>query len=175
MSRIERHALKLSFEAVYERNYDLVFHYACSLLQNREDAEDVTEDTFLAAYANYDRYDPARASLSTWLMRIAHNQAVNLLHSAAYRRRAELPEEWEAPDPESESFAGRLEAADTVLRLFAQLEPEERELLNLRYKAELKDKEIADVLQLPEKTVNKRLQRLLQKCRLILHNMEIDG
>ena len=78
------------------------------------------------------------------------------------------------PDPESECFAGRLEAADTVLRLFAQLDPEERELLNLRYKAELKDKEIAAILQLPEKTVNKRLQRLLQKCRLILHNMEID-
>ena len=59
-----------------------------------------------------------------------------------------------------------------IMHLYGQLKPRERELLNLRYVTELKDKEIASLLHLPEKTVNKRLQRLLSKCRLILHNME---
>ena len=167
--------IRPSFEAVYEQYYDRIYHYAYTLLRKREDAEDVTEETFLAAYRHYHLYDPAKASLGTWLARIAHNQAVNLLHTPFYARREDLPEDYEVPDPDSGQFQGQLEAADLIMHLYGQLKPRERELLNLRYVTDLKDKEIASLLHLPEKTVNKRLQRLLSKCRLILHNMEQEN
>lgn len=157
---------KPAFEAVYEEWYDRVYKYAYTLLLNREDAEDVTADTFLAAYKKYGSYDPARASIGTWLTRIAHNCAVNLWCSAEKQMRTELTDAWETADPSD--FTEEITAADTVLRLFARLKQQERELLNLRYTMELRDREIAAMLGLPEKTVNKRFQRLLQKCRLIL-------
>ena len=66
------------------------------------------------------------------------------------------------------SNAGSLDASDLVLRLYAKLKIEERELLNMRYVMELKDREIASLLGLSEKAVNKRYQRLLAKCRELL-------
>ena len=154
------------FEEIYEKYYDRVYKYAFTLLLNKENAEDVTSETFLAAYANFGSYDETRASVATWLTRIAHNRAVNLMRSAEYSRRTELPENYEYPDPSD--HIGQIEASDTVLRLYARLRPDERELLNMRCVMELKDREIAQLTGVPEKTVNKRYQRLLAKCRSLL-------
>ena len=157
---------KLQFETVFEDYYERIYKYTYTLLLNKEDAEDVTGNTFLFAYANYDRYDAERASIGTWLTRIAHNCAVNLLQSAARRKRADMPEDWEMAG--GGDFTEQVETSDVLLRLYEKLSLEEREFLNLRYTMELKDKEIAELLHLKEKTVNKRYQRLLARCRKIL-------
>ena len=88
---------KPAFETVYETYYDKIYRCAYTILLSRENAEDVVAETFLAAYAAYRDYDPARASLATWLSRIAHNKAVNLVRSAACRRETELPKGYDAP------------------------------------------------------------------------------
>jgi len=168
MACAETRSEREDFAAVYDMYYGRIFKYAYSLLLNREDAEDVTADTFLAAYANYDRYDPGRASVATWLTRIAHNRAVNFLRSPAHARRGSLPEWRELPD--AADHTGRIEASDTVLRLYARLRPDERELLNMRCVMELKFSEIAALLCITEKTANKRWQRLLAKCRTLLED-----
>lgn len=155
-----------AFETIFEEYYDRIYKCAYTILLNKEDAEDVTENTFLLAYANYDRYDPDRASIGTWLTRIAHNCAVNVRRCAAHRKRADMPEDWEMAG--GENFTGQVEASDLLFRLYAKLSPAEREFLDLRYTMDLKDKEIAELFNLSEKTVNKRYQRLLVRCREIL-------
>ena len=155
-----------TFESVFDAYYDRIYRYAYMLLLNKEDAEDVTSETFISAYANYSRYDAEKASVATWLTRIAHNRAVNLMRSPAYAKRAEI--RGEQKKTYVSDFTGQVENADTVLRLYALLAPEERELLNLRCVMELKDREIAALLNLKEKTVNKRFHRLLAKCRKLL-------
>ena len=157
---------KPDFETVYERFYDRLYKYAYTILLNRENAEDVVEETFLAAYAAYPGYDPARASLATWLTRIAHNKAVNLVRSAAYRRETALPEN------STDSAGPQDEARYTVLWLYTLLTREEREFLDLRYVMELSDREIAGLYGIEPKTVNKRYQRLLKRCREILDRDE---
>ena len=54
--------LNPDFETIYDAYYDRVYRYAYTILLNREDAEDVVEETFLAAYAAYGRYDPSLAA-----------------------------------------------------------------------------------------------------------------
>ena len=137
-----------SFAVVYDAYYDRIYKYVFMLLMNEADAEDVTSQTFLSAFMSFDRYDPEKASLRTWLTRIAHNRAVNLCRSAAFRKRADTPEEWQYAD----------EKADFP----------ERELLNMRYVMELRDKEIGAMLRISEKAANKHIQRLLTKCRMIM-------
>lgn len=159
--------LKLDFETVFEVYYDRVYKYAYTILLNRENAEDVVEETFLAAYVAYPGYDPARSSLATWLTRIAHNKAVNLVRSAPYRRETALLEN--SPD---HSNVAQDEARYTVLWLYAQLTREEREFLDLRYTMGLSDKEVGVLYGLAPKTVNKRYQRLLKRCREILDGEE---
>ena len=156
----------LSFEELYDLYYDRIYKYVYLLLLNREDAEDVTAETFLAAYNCYDSYDPSKASPATWLSRIAHNKAVNLLRSSAYTRQTELTES------EDKAIEGNdytdAEDRDMVLSLYDKLTPEERELLNMRYVMDLKDREVGMMIGVPEKTVNKRYQRLLAKCRTLM-------
>ena len=161
--------VKQSFEAIYEQYYDRVFKYIYTLVLNKADAEDITSETFISAYSNFDSYDESIASIGTWLTRIAHNKAVNMLRSAAYAKHSELPEEWDPVDEETD-FTEEVENRDTVIRLYKRLSPEEREFLNFRYVMDLRDKEIASILGIQEKAVNKRYQRLLSKCRLILNS-----
>lgn len=157
----------IDFGQIYEEYYDRVYKYAYTILLNKEDAEDIVEDTFFTAYACYDSFDPGKASFATWITRIAHNKAINLLKSAAYRKRAEMPVYYEAPDDKA-STDTTAEINETVLYLYSKLSIGEREFLNFRYAMDMKDSEVAELLGLPVKTVNKRYQRLLAKCRGIL-------
>ena len=159
--------LKPDFETVFEVYYDRVYKYAYTILLNRENAEDVEEETFLAAYVAYPGYDSARSSPATWLTRIAHNKAVNLVRSARYRRETAFPEDFADQSPAEQD-----EARYTVLWLYARLTREEREFLDLRYAMELSDKEIAALYGLEPKAVNKRFQRLLTRCRQLLDGGE---
>lgn len=158
--------MKPDFETLYETYYDKIYQYAYSILLNRENAEDVVSDTFFAAYAAYGRYDPKIASPATWLTRIAHNKAIDLVKSPAYRRTEQLDESFDAGAPDN--MTEQAEKNDIILRLYAKLTKAEREFLNLRYVMELTDPEIAALYNLPVKTINKRYQRLLARCRELL-------
>ena len=76
--------------------------------------------------------DPQKASVATWLTRIAHNNAVNLVRSAAYRTRAEMPER-DIHGAEDPALLQLEEDNDTVVKLYARLSADEREFLNMRY------------------------------------------
>ena len=89
---------KITFDVIYETYFDRVYKYAFTLLLNKEDAEDVTSETFCAALKNFVRYDAQKASIATWLSRIVHNCAVDLMRSAAYSKRAEMPSDWDLDD-----------------------------------------------------------------------------
>ncbi|MCR5023635.1 MAG: sigma-70 family RNA polymerase sigma factor [Lachnospiraceae bacterium] len=158
---------KPAFESVYSDNYEKLYRYCYMLLLNREDAEDILSETFLAAYRNYSDYDPGKANVITWLSKIAHNKAINLLKSSGYKNRNPLQEVIEKgkPDPLIEEMTEINETADRILSC---LSLEEREFLNLRYGLELSDKEIGALLSEKENTVNKRYQRLIKKCRDIV-------
>ena len=162
-----RFAEKPDFETVYNAYYDKVYKYVYTLLLHKENTEDIVAETFLSAYANYDKYDPEKASVATWITRIAHNNAVNLVRSAAYRTRAELPET-DLYGEEDPALLHLEEDRDIVLKLYAKLSEKEREFLNMRYVMELKDAEIAELMGMQTKAVNKRYQRLLKKCRDLL-------
>lgn len=158
--------MQSDFEEIYDVYYDRLYRYAYTLLLNKEDAEDVTEDTFLLAYRNFAYFNAEKGSMGTWLSRIAHNCAVNLVRSAAYSKKAEIPDSWDVE--EERDFTKELDYSDEIIRLYAKLSPEEREFLNLRYAMDLKDSEVAALMGLNEKAVNKRYQRLLTKCRTLI-------
>ena len=157
---------KPTFETVYEENYEKLYKYAYMMLINREDAEDIVSETFMTAFSRYDEYDQEKGSVTTWLSRITHNKAIDLVRSGYYKSRNPLPENEEkgAADDSLQGMDGINETADLIL---SRLDIKERELLNLRYGLELSDKEIAALVGEKENTISKRYQRLLKKCREI--------
>ena len=104
-----------------------VYNASLRILGNTADAEDVTQDTFVAALQRMSTYDPKQA-MGPWLRAIARNRAIDLL-----RRRARAPEPELARGPSVETVAiDRLEA-ERVRAALAQLPTRDRTLLVLRY------------------------------------------
>ncbi len=165
---------KPAFETVYEDSYHKLYKYAYMLVLNREDAEDVVSETFITAFSHYDEYKPEKGSIITWLSSIAHNEAIDLMRSAAYKSRSPMPEKdiRGGTDP---AITKMTETNETVEYILSRLSVKEREFLNLRYGLELSDKEIGALLDEKENTINKRYQRLLKKCRDIADGRLISG
>src|SRR5690606_28129777 len=67
------------FEAVYNEYKNMVHNLALNYVQNTQDAEDITQDTFVKVYRGLEKYDPGTASLKTWIYRIAINQSLDFI------------------------------------------------------------------------------------------------
>ncbi|WP_292144355.1 RNA polymerase sigma factor [Butyrivibrio sp.] len=153
---------KEKFEKIYRENFERVYRYAYMILLDQHDAEDVTSETFMAAFNEFDSYDANKASVITWLSRIAHNKAINLLRSSAYRERNELPQ-MDTKGAEDKAIENISE--DVAFATLSFLSAEEREFLTYRYVFEFSNKEIAKLQGSTEDAIKMRYKRLLEKCR----------
>jgi len=164
----ERHR----FGALYERYADRLYRYALQRCATPEEADDVVSDTMLAALETLERYDPRRGSFAAWLFTIAARRAADQHRGRARFRRA-LSRRRHDPPPADETSEAVLRRADyhAVRAGLAQLSDADRELLLLRYAAELTAREIGEILHITEANVRVRLQRARQ--RLAAHLGEI--
>lgn len=163
--RDRSHSGKLTFEQVYEQYYEKVFNFVYMRLLHREDAEDVTEDTFLKAMNSFGGYDPAKASYITWLCTIARNTMIDHVRKAHSDKVVPFDESFDrgAMDKELESLTD--DTQKRVAEIFTHLKQEERELLAMRYNMEMDYKQIAEIIGIEPKAAAKRVERLLKKCR----------
>lgn len=147
----------------YERD---VFNLTYRMLGNRGEAEDAAQETFLRAYANLDRYDPAR-SFKTWLLSIASNHCIDRIR----RRRLTwlsleepLPPHpaltSDTPGPEEATLDAERSAA--VQTLLEDLSPDYRVAVVLRYWYDYSYAEIAEMLGTTESAIKSRLFRARQ-------------
>ena len=154
-----------AIRALYSRFGRPVYSMGYRLLGNAEAAEELTQDVFLAAWRKSSRFDASRGRLSTWLMAIAHNLAIDRLRHETGSRRPHLVlvEEVPEPDPveEEEALVERQAARDALECLSAA----ERQLLSLAYFQGWTAREIAESDGIPLGTVKTRLRTALIKLR----------
>jgi len=154
-----------AFDKLVESYARIVYNLVLRMVGDREDAKDLTQNTFLKAWRSIGSFDPGRKFFS-WIYRIALNEAMNLLRSR--RPRVDLDDRMADPRP---SPAEQIDARDTqesVQAALAELGDSERQILVLRYFGELSYEEIADFLEIPEKTVKSRLFSARQEMGRIL-------
>ena len=150
---------------LYARFARPVYTLGLRLLGSAEAAEELTQDVFLAAWRKGSRFDAARGRLSTWLMAVAHNLAVDRLrHDRGAGRPVlvfveEIPEG--APNEEEDLLVER----ETARQALAGLSPTERRLLSLAYFQGWTAREIAEADDIPLGTVKTRLRTALIKLR----------
>lgn len=118
-------------------------------------AEDVAQDAFLAAIDALDRFD-RRRPFAPWLHRIVINRAIDWSRREALRRRVD-PAAGEPAAPAAEGIG------EDLMEALAELPPEQRAVVVLRYLLEYSPGEIARMLELPRGTVNSRLRRALDR------------
>jgi RNA polymerase sigma-70 factor (ECF subfamily) len=149
---------------LYARFARPVFGMGLRILGSPESAEELTQDVFVAAWRKAARYDATRGRLSTWLMAIAHNLAVDRLRRTAGRTpvsSASLEEVAQIGIDDEDEILDR----ESVRRVLADLGPGERRLLFLSYFRGWTAREIAEADGIPLGTVKTRLRTSLIKLR----------
>jgi RNA polymerase sigma-70 factor (ECF subfamily) len=115
-------------------------------------AEDIAQESFLAAIRALDRFD-RRRPFGPWLQRIVVNRAIDWSRARRLRSEIELTDVIPAPDRPATGLA------DETFSALARLTPEHRAVVVMRYLLEFTPGEIAEELGLPRGTVNSRLRR----------------
>jgi RNA polymerase sigma-70 factor (ECF subfamily) len=152
-----------AFEALYRRYVGRIYAYLFSFTYNAAEAEDLTSQTFLAAWKGLGRYRE-QGAFAAWLFRIARNQARDLHR----RNRPHLPIDCAGNlQVEWDPAAGveKQETLQKVDRLVERLEADQIELLRLRYSAGLSYAEIGAVLGRSPEATKMAFHRLFQKLR----------
>jgi RNA polymerase sigma-70 factor, ECF subfamily len=126
-------------------------------------AEDIAQESFLAAVRALDRFD-RRRPFGPWLHRIVVNRSIDWARARALRRELAADDAPEPAAPEHEP-AGHAEELASAL---ADLGPEHRAVIVLRYLLDYTPGEIAELLALPRGTVNSRLRRGLDRLEAAL-------
>ena len=139
----------------------------------QEDAEDVVQETFVSAYKHLEDYAPERASMKTWLHRIAYHEALYLLRRR--KRMSQIPLDLGEDIPDELPDATTAEQLDKAIQ---KLTPEEQMLLQLYYFDQRPLKEIAFIAGTADNTLERevsrlssQLHRIRQRLRLILMHM----
>ena len=152
------------WNAVFTEQLPRVYNYFCYRLDNEADIQELTSRTFEKAWRARHRYRRELAGLGTWLLRIAHNVAIDHLRLARdFAPLEELDDAAAESGPEIEQ-----ENASDVARLkslIPTLPSRERELLALKYGAGASNREIANVTGLSESNVGTILHRTVQWLR----------
>jgi RNA polymerase sigma-70 factor, ECF subfamily len=153
------------FRVLVERHQVSVFRFASALLGNREEAEDATQEAFLAAFANLSGYDLSRAVFSTWLFAIARNRCINLLKR---KRPIALNEPDSVIDVTSADPIVSQEVSQQLDRALAALPVEQRSAFTLAEIEQLPYAEIAQIERTSLGTVKSRINRAKQRLQSLL-------
>jgi RNA polymerase sigma-70 factor (ECF subfamily) len=137
-------------EALFRTHWPRAFRAAYLVAHDAAAAEDIAQESFLAAIRSLDRFD-RRRPFGPWLHRIVVNRAIDWTRSRKLRGEVELTERTATVPAPNEP--------DETLSALARLPPEQRAVIVLRYLLEFTPGEIAEALRLPRGTVNSRLRR----------------
>lgn len=164
-----------AYVALYNMYAGMIYRLLVSMLLNKEDAEEVLQDSFEYAFRRLDHFDANKSAFKTWLYRIAISRCRNK------RRRKWLPtfsisqlvtnqitdDVTATPD----EVVNLTETQQVVWHALQQLTPKLRETAVLRYYEGLSYAEIGDILQIPIKTAESRMRLAHKALRELLQDV----
>lgn len=156
-----------AFELLYQRYVRSVFGLALRRLGDRGHAEDAVQEAFAAVWRSASTYRPERGAAGGWLYTVARNAIVDRLRRSGPSADAELPELVSA-EPGPPEQTEQSDVAWRVHRALEELQPREREVIELAYWSGMSQSEVADYLGLPLGTVKTRTRSGLARLASVL-------
>jgi RNA polymerase sigma-70 factor, ECF subfamily len=157
----------VDFEALFKANWPQAYRAAYFVVHDTAAAEDIAQEAFIAAARSLDRFD-WRRPFAPWLHRIVVNRAIDWARARSLRKEIggdalqSVDRAVDLEQPGTDNPFGELREA------LAELTPEQRAVIVLRYLLEYTPGEISRMLELPRGTVNSRLRRGLDQMRATL-------
>lgn len=159
---------RMSFEEFYNKYYSKVFVFCRQHINSQQDTEDLVDAIFFAAYQNYEKYDPSKAKLSTWIFCIANNRLKNY-----YRDKKDPGESLDdmfdtveiAAEGSIEEAAELEELRGAIAEALESLPERERKIIIMSYFQNMNSNDIAEELGLTNTNVRQILSRSLKKLK----------
>jgi RNA polymerase sigma-70 factor (ECF subfamily) len=164
-----------AFEQLVSQYDRQIFRVAQHITQNREDAEDITQDTFFKAYQKLDQFQ-GNSKFSTWLVRIAVNESLMRLRKRKTSKTVSMDQDVQTEEgsiprdfaewrPNPEQIYGQSELSDILRKTIQGLPPGFRTVFTLRDIENLSTEETAEALGLSVPAVKSRLLRARLQLR----------
>ncbi len=144
---------------------------AYRFVQDESDAEEIAADALWQAWREAATFDPSRSSVSAWLVMLGRSRAIDRFRAVRARRPPENPQPDPAPVTDALSELETAERARIVKQAVGELEPRQRELLELAYYSDLTQTEIANRVGIPLGTVKTRMRTALITLRDALRRL----
>ncbi|HKP38446.1 MAG TPA: sigma-70 family RNA polymerase sigma factor [Pyrinomonadaceae bacterium] len=156
--------------AIYDRYRLILFGLILRILHDRQEAEDVLQETFLQVWRRAADFDESRGRVFTWLVTIARSRALDRLRALGSRARLadEVAHTADADAGDAAQDALKSEQGTIVRQALAELPAEQRRALFLAYFEGLTQTEISARLGEPLGTVKTRMRTGLMKLRALL-------
>lgn len=163
-----------AFEAVYDRYGPLIYSLALQITRDQALSEEIVQDTFTKIWISSHLYNPERGRLSSWLLTMARNIAIDVLRKRVRNNRLSLLPPLMLHDlasvaPDSLAEIEHRELARALKQEIGKLNPEQQELLRLTYWGGYTLAEVAHMQNVPLGTVKSRLHSALKALKRHLH------
>jgi RNA polymerase sigma-70 factor (ECF subfamily) len=180
VERFKKHKDQSALEELMKRYRDSIYYMVLKMVNNHEDAEDLTVEAFTKAFMNMDKYVPNYA-FSTWLFRIASNNVIDFLRKKRIDTVSIHDDSEESGHdgmiqrissdlPNPEDIFVKSQRAKILRDVIQTINPKYAELIELRYFRELSYEEIAGELDMPIGTVKVQLHRAKKMIHSLLKN-----
>ncbi len=159
------------FHRFHRRLAGLVYSVVYQVLRDPQDAEDVSQEVFLNVWKKARLYHEGKGEPLTWLSSLARNRAIDRLRAKERRSRLRDAVQNEPafaaadPVPDAGQAASTNERGGIVRSAVMQLTPEQRQVIEMAYFADLSQSQIARQIDVPLGTVKARMRRGLGKLR----------
>ena len=160
---------------LYEDNSDAVYRFIYFIIRHKETAEDLTQETFVKAILNFNNFNH-RASVLTWLLKIARNVAYDHLRRKRLNRFFAWGNENDV-DTKNLSPTDQAEKKEEITQLYkalARIKMDYRDVIILRKVNEFSIKETAYILGWTEAKVKTKMARGLEALRKEYYRKEVD-
>ena len=155
------------YEDIYEEYYGKILAYIRGRTPYPQDAEDLCSAVFEKVLENLNTYDADRASVATWIYRIARNTVADYYRNQ--RTDETLDEELPGLEYADDALLRR-ETLSALANALKHLRQQERDIIILHYYTGCSLKEISERMGIPYRTVKLRKQTALERLRFLMRN-----
>ena len=154
------------FGILYEKYFDQMFRFVFKRLGGKEAiAGDLTQQTFIKAMANIEKYEDRGFKFSSWLYQIAQNEVYMFFRNQKKTYSVSIDENQLADLAHEADIAGymSIEEQEQLITLMNNMEQDQLDLIELRFFQGFSFKQIADIYKITEANAKMRTYRLLEK------------
>jgi RNA polymerase sigma-70 factor (ECF subfamily) len=160
-----------AFDALVRKYQKPLYHLALRMVKDRDDAMDIVQGVFVKVYQKLDSYDD-RHGFFSWIYRITINESIN------FTNRSKRSEEYESGvtavlAADQDATRHREALSEEIEKAIAMLKLDYRMVIVLKHYHDFSYLEMAEVLEIPEKTVKSRLFSARQQLKEILTAMGV--